>query len=284
MSFTTLISTADLAANLTAPHWVIVDCRFSLADPEQGRRGYEEAHLPGAVYAHLDHDLSGPIIPGQTSRHPLPDAAVFTQTVSNWGIGHDSQVVVYDAGNGSIAARLWWMLRWLGHAAVAVLDGGWARWQAEARPVRRGLESKPPQHFAARLRPELLLTTAEVEQIRLDPAYRLLDARSADRFRGENETLDPVAGHIPGALSCPFAENLDAAQGFLDAEALKARLAAVLGDTPAERTVFYCGSGVTAAHNVLAMLHAGLGEAKLYPGSWSEWITDPSRPVATGPA
>jgi thiosulfate/3-mercaptopyruvate sulfurtransferase len=281
MSFTTLISTADLAAKLMSPNWVIVDCRFNLADTAQGRRSYEEAHIPGAVYAHLDNDLSGPVLPGRTSRHPLPEAEIFAHTLSNWGIANDSQVIVYDAGGGATAARLWWMLRWVGHEAVALLDGGWARWQAEGRPAVSGLESNPPRIFKPHVRPELVLTVEEVEQIRTDPAYRLLDARSADRFRGQNETLDPVAGHIPGAVSFPFADNLEAGQTFLGVEALKARLAAVLGDTPAERTVFYCGSGVTAAHNVLAMLHAGLGEAKMYPGSWSEWITDPSRPVAT---
>lgn len=280
--FSTLISTQELADNLNNPNWVIVDCRFSLADTEQGRREYQQSHIAGAVYAHLDEDLSGPIIPGQTSRHPLPDVETFARMLSSWGIGNSTQVVVYDSMGGAIAARLWWMLRWLGHNAAAVLDGGWPRWQTEGRPVSHGVESNRPQTFTPQPRPELRLEADDVMQIKNDSAWRLFDSRSADRYRGENETLDPVAGHIPGAISLPFGENVGPDGCFLPPETLKTRFQNQLGDVPAEQAVFYCGSGVTAAHNILAVLHAGLGEPRLYAGSWSEWITDPNRPVATG--
>jgi len=277
---TTLLSPAELAPHLADPEWAIIDCRFTLADKERGLRDYLASHIPGAVYAHLDDDLAGPVIPGVSGRHPLPDPDAFARTLGGWGVGPGVQVVAYDAG-GAYAARLWWMLRWLGHEAVAVLDGGWQAWLAEGLPTVLGRETRPLRVFAPRLRPEVLATTDEVDAIRLDPAWRLLDARGADRFRGENETLDPVAGHIPGALSLPYTGNLAPDGRFLPAEALAARFAPLLGDTPAQRVVCSCGSGVTAAHNLLAMLHAGLGEARLYAGSWSEWITDPARAVAT---
>jgi thiosulfate/3-mercaptopyruvate sulfurtransferase len=280
MVYTTLISTQELLSHLADPNWVIVDCRFVLTNKGQGRQDYQQSHIPGAVYAHLDEDLSGPIIPGQTGRHPLPEVETFAATLSGWGIGNQIQVVAYDNAGGAMAARLWWMLRWLGHEAVAVLDGGWPRWQSGGLPVRDGVETNDPRTFTPHPRPELLLSADEVDKIRTDPAYRLFDARGADRYRGENETLDPVAGHIPGALSLPYAGNLGSDGNFLGVEALKQRFEAALGDTPPEQTVFYCGSGVTAAHNALAMAYAGLGEARLYPGSWSEWITDPKRPVA----
>ena len=282
MSYTTLISVEELAETLFEPDWVVVDCRFVLTNIEQGRRDYLASHIAGAVYAHLDEDLSGLIIPGQTGRHPLPEVDALAQTLGKWGINNEMQVVAYDGGGGGIAARLWWLLRWLGHNAVAVLDGGWANWQQRGYPVRSGIETNAPKTFTPRLRPELTLDAEAVEKIRTDPTYRLVDARAADRYRGENETIDPVAGHIPGAISLPYAANVDSDQRFLPIDQLKERFKESLQDIPAERTVFYCGSGVTAAHNVLAMAHAGLGEARLYPGSWSEWITDEKRPVGKG--
>jgi thiosulfate/3-mercaptopyruvate sulfurtransferase len=282
MTYKTLISTGQLAANLIDNDWVVVDCRFSLADTEKGRQAYQQAHIAGAVYAHLDEDLSGPIVPGKTSRHPLPDIKTFAKTVSNWGINNQTQVVAYDDMGGAIAARLWWMLRWLGHETVAVLDGGWPRWQREGRQVMAGVESNEARTFVPHLRAELVVNVDNLLTTRNDSAYRLFDCRSADRFRGENETIDPVAGHIPGAVSLPYADNMDTEKNFLPPEQLRTRFGNALGETPPEQAVFYCGSGVTAAHNILAMLHAGLGEARLYPGSWSEWITDPERPVATG--
>ncbi len=280
--YTTLIAADELAAHLDDPDWAVVDCRFSLQDPEQGRRAYQAGHIPGAVYAHLDEDLSGPVVPGRTGRHPLPEPEGFAARLGRWGIGNTTQVVAYDDAGGAYAARLWWMLRWLGHEAVAVLDGGWPVWVAAGLPQRAGTETRPPTVFTARLRPELVATADEVMLRRLDPDWRVLDARGADRFRGENETLDPVAGHIPGAVSAPYAGNLAPDGRFRDPAGLRQRYQNLLGTVPAARTICYCGSGVTAAHDLLAILHAGLGEGRLYPGSWSEWITDPMRPIATG--
>jgi len=281
MPYTTLVSTAVLGQQLGQTDWAIIDCRFSLADTAAGRRNYLESHIPGALYAHLDEDLSGPIIPGQTGRHPLPSVEKFAATLSGWGIDQTVQVVAYDDMGGGIAARLWWMLRWLGHEAVAVLDSGWQSWLAQSRLTVSQVQPRPARTFIANPQANLLATADEVLTLRTDPTHRLLDARSADRFRGENETHDPVGGHIPGAVSAPFAENL--AEGFFRSpEALRERFEGLLGQTPPEQAVIYCGSGVTAAHNLLAMAHAGLDGSRLYVGSWSEWVTDPSRPVATG--
>ncbi len=280
--YTTLISTEELAAHLNDSEWAIIDCRFSLVDTELGRQQYLENHIAGALYAHLDDDLAGLIVPGQTGRHPLPEVDVLAQTLSNWGIDERVQVVIYDSSGGAIAARLWWMLRWLGHEAVAVLDGSWPRWQSEERAVRSGSESRQPRIFTPQPRPGMIVATDEVQNIRTDPTYRLIDSRSPERYRGENEPIDPVPGRIPGAVSLPFANNVDAGGCFLPPETLKARFQESLGDIPPERAVFYCGSGVTAIHNILAMLHAGVGEGQLYVGSWSKWITDPERPIETG--
>ena len=289
MFYQTLISTDELKQNLGDEDWVIVDCRFSLDDTGLGRREYLKAHIPGAVYAHLDQDLSGRVIPGKTGRHPLPQVGRFIKTLERWGIGQGVQVVTYDDSGGSIAARLWWLLHWLGHDAVAVLDGGWQRWLKDDGPVKGGNETpaegearQPRRTLTPHLRQEMLVSGEEVEAMRLDPAYLLLDARSADRYRGENENRDPVAGHIPGAISAPYANNLTPDGSFISKEQLQASFKSLLGDIPAERAIFYCGSGVTAAHDVLALEHAGLGNARLYAGSWSEWITDPEHPVETG--
>jgi thiosulfate/3-mercaptopyruvate sulfurtransferase len=279
MIYTTLISAAELNQHLGQPDWAVVDCRFTLTDPARGRRDYESAHIPGAVYAHVDEDLAGPITPGQTGRHPLPAVAIFAQTLSRWGIDASVQVVAYDDSGGSMAARLWWLLRWLGHEAVAVLDGGWPAWQSEGYSVRSGVEARGGRVFMPRPQPHLVAGAAEVLAVGRDPTYRLLDARSADRFRGENETIDPVAGHIPGAISAPFANNLTPDGRFRSPEALRARFQDLLGDVPPEKTIVYCGSGVTAAHNLLALAYAGLGEGRLYAGSWSEWITSPTRSI-----
>lgn len=280
MRYTTLISAAELTRHLEDPDWAIVDCRFSLADTEQGRRDYVAGHIPSAVYAHLDEDLSGPIVPGKTGRHPLPTPEEFSRTLSGWGIDSSVQVVAYDASGGSIAARLWWMLRWLGHEA-AVLDGGWKNWQTEAKQYAKGLEERSERAFAHTVSESLVASASDVLTTMDDPSVTLIDCRGADRYRGENETIDPVAGHIPGALSLPYVENLAEDGLFLPRELLRERFERVMSAEP-ERTIFYCGSGVTAAHNVLAMAHAGLGDARLYAGSWSEWITDPERPVEVG--
>lgn len=280
--YTTLIAPADLHAHLDDPDWAVVDCRFSLSDPVRGRQDYRKAHIPGAIYAHLNDDLSGKVVRGKTGRHPLPEPEVFAETLSMWGIGDGMQVVAYDDMGGGIAARLWWMLRWLGHDAVAVLDGGFPAWQAAGYSTRSGEEAREPRPFTSHPRPELIADVQAVDTMRTDPSCRLLDARAAARYRGAVEPIDPVAGHIPGAISASFGDNLDDEGRFLPIEYLRERFSGLLGDVPVARSVVYCGSGVTAAHDALALAHAGLGLPRLYPGSWSEWIIDPERPVATG--
>ncbi|MDW8326944.1 MAG: sulfurtransferase [Anaerolineales bacterium] len=281
MPYTTLVSTTELAAHLDDPNWAIFDCRFDLADTSWGEAQYRAAHLPGAIYVHLDRDLSGEKT-GRNGRHPLPEAGDFLERVKRWGITPHTQVVAYDQNNGMYASRLWWLLRYFGHEAVAVLDGGWAKWTAEGRPVRAGEEQRVPGLFAAQAREEMRLTAEEVERIRTDPAWKLVDARAPERYRGEVEPYDPVAGHIPGAVNHYNALNVNADGTFRAPEELRARFLALLGDVPPERAVMYCGSGVAAAHNVLAMEVAGLPGARVYAGSWSEWCSDPQRPVATG--
>ena len=280
MEFTTIISVNELTNHIDDPNWVIVDSRFKLADPHQGRMDYERAHIPGAVYADLDDDLSGPILKGITGRHPLPTVDQITNVFSRLGIDSSVQVVAYDDLGGALAAcRVWWLLRWLGHEGGAVVDGGWQEWVKKGLPVRSGSESQPARRFIPHPRDELIVTTEAVDALRQDPQYRLLDARSADRFRGENETIDPIPGHIPGAISAAYAGNLNPDGTFRPAERLAARYRRILNGVPSEHVVSYCGSGVTAAHNILAIMVAGLGETRLYAGSYSEWITDPNRPV-----
>ncbi len=277
--YTTLISPEDLRAHVGRHDWAVVDCRFALPDPPAGRRAYLESHIAGAVYAHLDEDLSGPVTKGKTGRHPLPAVSTLAGKLGAWGIDRDVQVVVYDASGGSMAGRLWWLLRWLGHDRVAVLDGGWQPWVAAGNPVTSAAEKRAPRVFVPHPRPELAFDAVAVDRVRVDRQWRVFDARSAERFRGENETIDPVAGHIPGAVSVPYADNLTPEGRFRSPEELRVRFAAAMGPVPADHVVCYCGSGVTAVHDLLAIAHAGLGEARLYPGSWSEWITDSSRPI-----
>ncbi len=279
MTYTTLISTEDLHKNFRDHNWVVVDCHYLLDDPEAGRRAYLEGHIPGARYAHLDQDLSGPIIPRRSGRHPLPSVDKATETFSRWGISGDVQVVAYDARGGAIAARLWWMLRWLGHDAVAVLDGGFHKWEREGLPVSGEIETQLRRSFTPNAQPEMMVSARDVLGMMDDPKNLLFDSRAPERYRGEAEPLDAKAGHIPGAISLPFADNLTEEGQFLPVDELKARFESALADQPAENSVFYCGSGVTAAHNILAMEHAGLGEARLYAGSWSEWIMEARRPV-----
>lgn len=274
----TLISPRDLAVNLDNPDWVIADCRFALNDPQAGRQAYEAGHIPGSFYVSLDDDLSTPHIPGKTGRHPLPALEDWAATVAAMGIRHGSQVVVYDDAGGAMAARMWWMLRWLGHDNVAVLDGGWQAWQAADGAVSQEARHFTPASASYEALPALVRVVSADE---LDgEQQQLVDARDLPRYRGDTEPLDPVAGHIPGAVCSPFAGNLTADKTFLAPEALQEKFRAVTAS--GKPVVCYCGSGVTAAHNVLAMKVAGLDEPALYPGSWSEWITDPSRPVATG--
>lgn len=282
MAYTTLISPAVLADHLDDTSWVIVDCRFALDNTERGRQDYVDAHIPGAVYAHLDQDLSGTVVRGETGRHPLPTPDHLAQTFGAWGIGEGVQVIAYDDNNGSYAARLWWLLRWLGHDNVAVLDGGWAAWLRDGHPTSTSVQAHVPATFDPHVRPDLMVSGDDVERLRQDTAYQVVDSRAPERYRGEVEPIDPVAGHIPGAINGPFVANVTPDGTFRSADELNTRFDTLLGDTPAEQTVFYCGSGVTAAHNVLAYAHAGRGDARLYPGSWSEWIASGERPVATG--
>ena len=270
--YTTLIQPGELN-DLLPTNCVVVDCRFSLFDKEKGRRDFTKSHIPGAVYAHLDNDLSGTIIPGETGRHPLPDISVFTQMLSDWGIDSETQVVAYDNRSGAIAARLWWMLKWLGHDRVAVLDGGWKEWENSGLPTESQVQPRSPKTFIPKVREQLVKNIADVEQMLAEEGKIIVDSRAAKRYAGIEEPIDPVAGHIPGAISLPFMENVGPDGKLLPAELLAARFQDALSDTPSEQVVFYCGSGVTACHNLLAYQHAGLGEALLYPGSWSDWIT-----------
>jgi thiosulfate/3-mercaptopyruvate sulfurtransferase len=284
MIFTTLITAADLINEFSDSRLVIVDCRFTLEDPQLGCKQYLESHIPGAVYAHLDEDLCSPIVPGVTGRHPMPSAEQLADKLGDWGINSSSKIVVYDDAGGAIAAaRLWWLLGWLGHYAVAVLDGGWQAWLDAGGATRTGEENKSSSSFIPRIKRSRLIETDEILNHLNDPDLLLVDSRAEERYLGEIEPIDPVAGHIPGAILSPHEEVLDAAGFFLPADQLRSHFKQLLGDSSAKNTVFYCGSGVTAAQNILAVAHAGLGHSRLYAGSWSEWITDPSRPIATGP-
>lgn len=278
--FSPVITGAELAAILDAPGLSLFDCRASLSDPSAGRKAYAEQHLPSAEFADLLLDLSGPVVAGKTGRHPLPDVAELSRKLRAWGVGNGSLVVVYDDAGGAFAARLWWLLRWLGHERAQLLDGGFSAWVAEGRPVTAAVTPKAPGDFEPRLRSELVISAAELAAPE-SRTGKLFDARAPERFRGDVEPIDPVAGHIPGAENLPFAGNLDAGRFRSPAE-LRARFANALGDTLPEHAVVYCGSGVTACHDVLAFARAGLPLPRLYAGSWSEWITDPSRPVEKG--
>ena len=277
----TLISTPDLAVHLDDAGWVVCDCRHDLADTETGRRAYAESHIPGARFFHLDEDLSAPKT-GKNGRHPLPDPGKFVQRLGELGIDRAKQVIAYDSSGGPYAARLWWMLRWLGHDAVAVLDGGWNAWVKAGNPVTAKLPAIRAAKFIARPRSDLARDAKSIGDSIGKPAPLLVDARAPNRFRGESETLDPVAGHIPGAANRFFQLNLDSSGSFKQSAALRQEFESVIGAAAPSDVVHYCGSGVTACHNLLAMEAAGLSGSRLYPGSWSEWCSDRSRPVARG--
>ena len=282
MIYRTLISTDFLSSELVGT-WAIVDCRFDLQNPEWGKTEYERAHIPGAVYASLDADMAGGRT-GSNGRHPLPSVAEMAETFGRLGFGRGVQVVAYDQDSGIFASRLWWMLRYLGHDAVAVLDGGWAKWTREGRPTRAGSESRPAATFAPVARREWLLTANDVTPLVGAADVLLIDARSPERFEGRSEPLDRVAGHIPGAVNHFYKQNLADEGTMLPVESVRDNFRRTLGDRAPDETVMYCGSGVTACQNLLAMAHAGLDGARLYLGSWSEWSADPNRPVETGPS
>ena len=280
MKFDTILSVKESSKHLNDPDWGFFDCRFYLQEPDQGYQDYLEGHIPGAVYAHLDRDLSGVAIAGKTGRHPLPDIQDIAEKLSIWGINRQTQIVAYDNQGGALAARLWWMMRWLGHDHVAVLDGGWGAWIESGNEQETQEPTRTRRQFVPELHPELLVDVHFVEKIRTDPDYLLVDARSPERYWALEENIDPVAGHIPGAVSAPFSENLDENGYFLPDETLVERFRNLLGDYPPEKTIVYCGSGVTSIHNIIAMHKVGFVMPKLYVGSWSEWITDSARPTA----
>lgn len=278
MEHRTLIETDELAWHLTDPNWRIIDVRHNLADVEAGLAHYLLAHIPGAHFLHLDRDLSADKT-GCNGRHPLPSAALFSQKLRRIGIDHGQTIVIYDDAGGMMAARLWWMLRWCGIFSAAVLNGGWQKWCAEQRPCSSERPAVKPSEFVAGGNRQAWVDVDYIQQHLAQGDMQLVDARSAERFCGENETLDPVGGHIPGARNHFFQLNLDARGCFKSAGELRRQFQALLGDCPPQQVIHQCGSGVTACHNLLAMEIAGLHGSRLYPGSWSEWCADPARPM-----
>ena len=281
--YTTLISAANLLHNAPQANWVIIDCRHDLADPDAGRAAYTAGHIPMAQFAHLDQDLSGAKVAADGAfkgRHPLPEQDALIATLRQWGISDDTQVVAYDAQGGIFAARLWWLLRSVGHASVAVLDGGLAAWQAEGQTLSTTVATTVQGTISVK---PTLVTSVDAQDVLnnlTNPQRTLVDARAPDRFRGENETMDPIGGHIPGAKNRFFKDNLQADGRFKPGHQLHEEFNNII--SAAQTAVMQCGSGVTACHNLLALEIAGLHGAALYPGSWSEWCADPSRPIATG--
>jgi thiosulfate/3-mercaptopyruvate sulfurtransferase len=279
-----LVSCAELAAHLADPDWIIFDCRHDLTDLGKGERLYREGHIPGAFFAHLDVDLSGEK-DGSNGRHPLPAPAAFAAFLARHGVSATTRIIAYDDAGGPYAARLWWLARWIGHDSVALLDGGLAAWSAAGR----ALSTAVPLARAAALRshpdPLRIVTAAEVEARLQDPGtMTLIDARAPERYRGDVEPIDPVGGHIPGAVNRFFKENLRADLTMRPPEEIRAAFLALIPDLVSSRVVHQCGSGVTACANLFAMEYAGLQGSMLYPGSWSEWVSDPARPVAKGAA
>lgn len=280
MNSTTLVDPDELARHLHDPRWIVFDCRFALTRPESGQAAYAKSHIPGARYAHLNDDLSGPVTTA-SGRHPLPDPDLLARKLGRWGVDRTRQVVVYDDSFGSMAVRLWWLLRWLGHEAVALLDGGFPAWQKQGRALSAELPAMTPVEFMPARDDSLWVDSSSVLEA-LRHKRLIVDARAEERFTGFIEPLDKVAGHIPGSVNAPFEDNLDMRGNFLKPEELRAQYESLLQGAAPGDVIHLCGSGVTACHNLLALERAGLPGGKLYVGSWSEWITDPSRPVATG--
>ena len=275
-----LVTTAELAAHLDDPAWVVFDTRHDLLDPEKGPRAYADGHIPGAYFIHTDYDLSGAKT-GKNGRHPLPDLDTFAEKMNARGVAPGVQVVVYDDMGGNFAVRLWWMLRWLGHDQVALLDGGYPLWVKEGRPVAKDVPAPRPGKFVARPHLGETVDIDFVDRFREDPSMKLIDARAENRFHGVQETIDPVAGHIPGAVNRFWQKNLAPDGRFKPADQLREEFLALFESTPPEKAVHMCGSGVTSCHNMFALALAGLPAGRLYPGSWSEWCADTSRPIAT---
>lgn len=280
-NFTTLVSADELAQHLNDPDWIIFDCRFTLSDANAGYRAYLENHIPGARYAHLNNDLSSEVT-ATSGRHPLPDPLLLAGKLGQWGVDNDKQVVVYDDSFGAMAGRMWWVLRWLGHESVALLDGGIQRWTKHKLPLTPEPPAISTTIFIPRPDNDMWVDAECIEKALGNNECLVIDARSEERFSGEREMLDKVAGHIPGSVNYPFEDNLAINSTFMSAEELREAYLELLDGVSPERVVHMCGSGVTACHSLIAMEHAGLKGARLYPGSWSDWITDPSRPVETG--
>ena len=280
MTFNTIISAADLAREIG--RCVVVDCRHDLFDPAAGPAGYRAGHIPGAFFLHQDTDLAGPKT-GRNGRHPLPEREAIRALLASLGLSDGGQLVAYDTSGGQMAVRLWWLARWIGHPEVAVLDGGLAAWQRAGRELSVEVPVPPPTGELS-LRPSLApsIDLAGVQAAIASGAPTIVDARTAERYRGEAEPIDPVAGHIPGAINRPMPQNLQADGCFKPEAVLRAEFAALLGGVAPENVAHHCGSGIAGCHNILAMEIAGLGGSMLYPGSWSEWCADPSRPIATG--
>ena len=283
MPLAQLMSPEQLAERLEQPKLVVLDCRFALDDVDYGQRSYAGGHIAGAHFADLERDLSGPVVKGVSGRHPLPQPGRLIERLQSWGVDNDSDVVLYDDGPGAFAARAWWLLAWLGkRSGVYVLDGGLKAWHAAGLPLSLDPAEKREGHFSGKPDQAMLVSAQQLNKRLGSPELALLDARALPRFRGEVEPIDPVAGHIPGAQCAAFTDNLGTDGRFLPAEQLRQRFAAVLGARLPENLVAYCGSGVTACHNLFALCLAGYPLATLYAGSWSEWITDPQNAVATG--
>lgn len=279
MQFTTIVSSTELTKLLQTPGTVVFDTRFSLSDTGYGERVYPEGHIPGAFYLHLDRDLSGPVTP-TSGRHPLPAVEKFVERMRRYGVSADSQVIVYDDAAGMFAARCWWLLKWMGHERVAVLDGGLPAWIRHGGSLEVGVPPLPARgDFIHRIRDSMLVEVDELQQRLAERTIVLCDARAPERYRGDVEPIDKAAGHVPGAMNIPFAQNLDEQGCFREPAAL-----AAIHAHPADvgTVVHMCGSGVTACHNVLATAISGQPVPALYAGSWSEWITDPNRPIARG--
>lgn len=281
MPHTTLISPDELMPHLEDPQWVVVDCRFDLFNPAKGEQDYLKAHIPGAVYAHLERDLSAAPT-GTNGRHPLPATEDLVATFSQWGIGESVQVVAYDDRGGGFAARLWWCLRYMGHKSVAVLNGGFPSWERAGFPTASGVEKRPPRSFKHRIQEDMLVHLDQIQTMLGSPEVLLLDARAPERYRGQEEPIDPIAGHIPSAMNRFWQLNLDDHDRFLPAAIIRTEFERILGTASPQSVINYCGSGVTSCLNLLAMTYAGLHGARLYLGSWSEWCADQARPIETG--
>lgn len=279
--YTTIIDALTLNENYRDPNWVIVDCRFDMQDPDAGFKGYKAEHIPGAVYADLEKDLSGRIT-AQSGKHPLPQEPHFREMVSQLGIDSGKQVIVYDTATGEYAARLWWLLGLYNHKNVAVLDGGFAQWKLKGFPSATGNEKNPTSQFSGTPFWEKVTTSVQIETYLNSPSYCLVDSRIPERYRGEFEPIYPVAGHIPSAVNYPYISNLNADNTFLPAETLRKNFSQIIKNTSPANVVIYCGSGVTACVNMLALKIAGIEGPRLYAGSWSEWIRDSRREIEKG--